>query len=172
LRDLDLVASVLSAGVEASGAHGLCVRLVTALAADCGVRAAMLYELSRSGQLVLREQFGFARDVVEAFASPSLFEQLPIGKSILDSSPQFITHQEVMEEIDRAKQLTLPFDGFLHLGCYSAGVPTGGIALAIKHLDGRLETPGALVMASIATVGAARLRQLNLRQSSTPAGRP
>jgi hypothetical protein len=161
VRELDLVSSVLSACAEATQTQGLCAKLAAALGSEFGVRAAMLYELKSSGRLELREYFGFDHDVVTAFESPSLFEQLPIGTSILKASPVFVTRQQVMEKIDKARGLPLPFDGFLHLGCFSRGVATGGVALAITEVSGQLRVPSGMVLDAITTVGAARLRKLS-----------
>ena len=163
MSDVIVMNRVLQVGIDSHGAGGFARSLVSSLNSEFGTQAALLYKLDFSGKLLLWDSYGFSRDITEAFLSPDVFESLPMGEAIRTATTIEVTRQEVLESVSAVSGESLVFDRYAHIPCRSLDIPVGGIALAFTDVV-RTRVLSPSLSRVIATVGAARLNQLETGQ--------
>jgi len=161
MSELAAISQLLRVTIDARGTQGFARSLVGALSPGLGAQAALLYQLDRSGNLLLRDSYGFSGDITQAFLSPHLFDDLPMGDAIRQSTTVILSRAEVLGTVSRVNEDDLLFDNYVHIPCRSLDTPVGGICLAFpgESSDPYLSEP---VRNALGTIGAARLNQLSL----------
>lgn len=159
MNDLATVTALLSAGLGASKTSSLCQPTVNALG-QFGARSAMLYSLAKSGRLTLVENFGFSHKVVTAYQSVNIFDDLPLGKAVLNSTIIRTTQADLEQQFEGIRELELPFDCYLHVPLRSLSSPVGAFVFGlIEQPQTGAKSFSGVVLGALEAIGAARLNQ-------------